>query len=54
MMPCVSAWPISSSMYLAVGLDAVGERVAGDLHHPAVDLVDRGGLRDLAGLRRST
>src|SRR5215467_5373425 len=33
-----------------VGCNAIRERLAGDLHHPLVHLVDGGGLLDLAGL----
>ena len=36
--------------HLAVRLDAVGQRIAGDLHHPPVHLVDLGRLLDLPGL----
>src|SRR5208337_1569706 len=33
-----------------VGRDAVGERIAGDVHHAAVQLIDLGGVFDPAGL----
>ena len=33
---------------LPVGLDAVGERIAGDFHDPQEDLIDRGRRVDLA------
>src|ERR671937_2303836 len=37
---------------IAVRRDAVRERIAGDLHHPPVHLVDLARLVDLAGLER--